>query len=114
VLIQFGSTATGHMHVRSDVDLGAWFERAPGSLMSEAEVAADLQPHFPGREVDLAVLNHADPLFLKQVFERSRVLFGTPSDVAELRLYAFKRYVDHRRFLDMERAYVRRKVGAER
>lgn len=114
LLLQFGSTVTGHEHPHSDVDLGVLFERMPGSLMAEAEVSADLQPLYPGREIDLAVLNRADPLLLQQALARARLLFGSSRDLAELRMYAFKRYVDHRRFLDMERAYVRGRVGAGR
>ena len=62
--------------------------------------------------MDLAVLNHADPLLLKQVVDGCRLLYGAPRALSELRMYAFKRYQDHRRFLAMERDYVRRKVAA--
>ena len=71
-------------------------------------VLQDLQSLFPGREVDLAVLNHADPLFLKKVTERCQLLTGSPARLQRLQLYAFKRYQDHRRFLALERDYVRR------
>lgn len=67
-----------------------------------------LQRLFPGREVDLVVLNRADPLLLKQVLEGCRLLIGSPRQLAELKIYAFRRYQDHRRFLAMERAHVRR------
>jgi len=33
---------------------------------------------------------------------------ASPRRLAELKIYAFKRYQDHRRFLDMEREHVRR------
>jgi len=64
-----------------------------------------------GREVDLALLNHADPLFLKKILERCRLLFGSPQALAELRLHAFRRHQDHRWFLALERPYVRRVLG---
>jgi hypothetical protein len=62
---------------------------------------------FPGQEVDLAVLDRADPLLLKQVLEGCRLLAGSPRRLAELKMYAFRRYQDHRRFLDLERAPAR-------
>jgi hypothetical protein len=77
-------------------------------------VTADLQPLSPGREVDVAVLNHADPLFLNQVMESARLLFGSNRRFHELRLKAFKQYQDHRPFLALERAYMARKAGPSR
>lgn len=77
-------------------------------------MTADLQPLSPGREVDVAVLNHADPLFLNQVMESARLLFGSNRRFHELRLKAFKQYQDHRPFLALERAYMARKAGPSR
>jgi hypothetical protein len=37
---------------------------------------------------------------------------GTLQPAQRLKIYAFKRYQDHRRFLAMERAYVSRKIRA--
>jgi hypothetical protein len=39
------------------------------------------------------------------------VVYGSKQRLARLKLYAFKRYADHRRFLDLEREYVRRYVA---
>lgn len=113
LLLQHGSTVGGATHPGSDVDLAVLYDRRPPSLFDQGELIEDLQEHFPGQEVDLAVLDHADPLFLKKVLERSRLLAGSPRRLAELRMYAFKRYVDHRRFLPLEAAYLDR-VLAER
>jgi hypothetical protein len=73
--------------------------------------AHELQELFPAQEVDLAVLNHADPLFLKQVLERCRLLAGSSRRFAELKIYGFKRYQDHRRYLALESRHVRRVLG---
>jgi len=40
------------------------------------------------------------------------LLYGPTRPLHELKIYAFKRYQDHRRFLAMERAYVRDKIRA--
>jgi hypothetical protein len=60
----------------------------------------------PDREVDVAILNRADPLFLKKITEDCRLVYGSPRDLQRMKIYAFKRYQDHRRYLDMERLYV--------
>lgn len=108
LVLQFGSTVDGATHGGSDLDIAVLFEGHPRGLGERAEIVHELQGLFPPREIDLAVLNHADPLFLKQVLERCRLLAGSPRRLAELKIYGFKRYQDHRRFLDLERQHVRR------
>lgn len=112
LLLQFGSTVTGSVHAHSDLDLAVLLEQPPGTLGGYSDLLADLQALAPGQEVDLAILNHADPLFLKQITGHAARLYGSDRTLAQLKLYAWKRYLDHRRFLDMERAYVARKIEA--
>lgn len=76
------------------------------------DLVADLQALVPGREVDIAVLNHADPLFLKQVVEHSELVYGSPVEFATLQLRAFHRYQDYRRYLAFEQAFVDHRLGA--
>ena len=111
LLLQFGSTVTGREHAKSDVDIAALFDGEPTFARMDA-LLADLAPLFPGRSVDLGLLNRADPLFLKKVLENARLLAGTPRALAELRLRAFRRYQDHRRYLAMEKAHVDRFLAA--
>jgi hypothetical protein len=82
LLLESGSVVTGQVHPRSDLDLAV-----------------------------LAIINHADPLFLRKITERCRLLHGSPRRLAELSIYAFKRYQDHRRYLTLEREYVDRTLG---
>lgn len=114
LLLQFGSTVSAREHAQSDVDVGVLLERSPTTLDEWTALAADLQRCFPDRELDLAIINRADPLFLKQIVEGGRLLYGSPRAFAELKIYAFKRYQDHRRFLAMEREYVTRTIAALR
>jgi uncharacterized protein len=114
LLLRFGSSATGRLHADSDLDLGVLLERVPASFHELVDLVADLQALAPGREVDLAVLNHADPLFLKRVTEEAVLVYGPLRLFQELRIYAFKRFQDHRRFLSMERDYVTRHLRAAR
>jgi predicted nucleotidyltransferase len=106
IAVVFGSVARQQTHARSDVDVGVVLDR----VLDYAELADlehDVQQLFPDRKVDLVVLNHADPLLLKQVFDNYHVLYGDPRDIQRLRLLAFRRYQDHRKYFDLERAYVR-------
>jgi uncharacterized protein len=108
LVLLFGSSVGGPLHPRSDVDIAVLREQPRLSLEAYAALAADLQRLVPDRTLDLAVLNHADPLFLKKVLERCRLLYGPPALLQRLRLYAFKRYQDHRKYLDLERRFVAR------
>lgn len=113
LVVQFGSTVRGTVHGQSDVDLAVLVERAPASWAEQGPLWAELQELFPGREVDVAMLNRADPLFLKQILEACRLLYGSPRALAEFRMYGFRRYQDHRRYLALEREYVDRSIRGQ-
>jgi predicted nucleotidyltransferase len=111
LLLRFGSTVTGAVHARSDVDLAVLLERPDLDLQEHAALLHDLQRLVPDREVDLAILNRADPLFLKQVTDHCQLLFGSPVELQRLKLHAFKRYQDHRKYLELERGFVARALA---
>jgi predicted nucleotidyltransferase len=106
MLLRFGSSVTGMLHERSDVGLAVLLERAPRSLEAHGELLQNLQQLFPDREVDLALLNRADPHFLRKITEACHLLHGSPRALQRLKIYAFKRYQDHRKYLELERQYV--------
>jgi len=110
LLLRFGSSVTGRLHEHSDVDLAVLLERVPRSLEAHSALLQDLQQLFPNREVDLALLNHADPLFLRKITEACQLLYGSPRALQHLKIYAFKRYQDHRKYLALERKYVERSL----
>ena len=112
LMLQFGSTVVGTCHPHSDVDIAVMFETDEAPLRLLLEISEELRDLFPGKEIDLAVLNRADPLFLKKIMENCRLLFGKPEDLAQLRLYVFKRYQDYRRFLALERQFVGGRLAA--
>lgn len=87
LIVQFGSSVSGLMHPGSDVDVAVIYRQMPDSYAALGDLAAD-------------------PLFLKQVMDRARLLYGSHQRFDQMKLYAFRRYQDHRPYLDMERAYV--------
>jgi predicted nucleotidyltransferase len=112
LVLQFGSTVTGIRHPLSDVDIAVQFDRADVPLRQLLEITEELQKLIPDQKIDLAVLNRADPLFLKQIVDRCLLLFGRSQDLARLRMYAFTRYQDYRRFLAIERQFVGDRLAA--
>ena len=94
------------------MDLAVLLDRATLSLSEHAALLHDLQSLYPDREVDLVLINHADPLLLKKIMEAPRLLYGPGRQVQELRIYAFKRHQDHRKYFDLEREFVARLAGS--
>lgn len=111
LVVRFGSTVTGRIHAGSDLDLGVVTDRSGLSFSALMDLTSDLQAFGNGREVDVAVLNHADPLFLKQVADGCERVFGSPDDFAAFKLRAFHRYQDYSRYLVLEQAFVDRRLG---
>lgn len=105
LVLAFGSAAAGAMHDKSDIDIAVLTEENDLSFEQFCDVSFELQSIFENRELDLAVLNRADPLFLKKIMEAPVLLYGGPRTFNELKIYAYKRYIDHKPFLDMERRF---------
>ena len=112
LLLQFGSTVSGHARPDSDLDLAVLLEHEPGSLTDYTDLIGEIQTLTPDCEVDIALLNTADPLFLKKIVESATLLYGPARRLYEFKMYAFKRYQDHRRYLALERDYVARTLRA--
>lgn len=108
LVLLFGSQASGQVHQRSDIDIAVMFEEAASASARRLDLIADLRGIFAGRDVDLSLINRADPLFLKKILEDCELVFGEPRSLAELKMYAFRRYIDHKRYLRLEEQYVRR------
>lgn len=106
LVLLFGSAVTGKSHPQSDVDIAAKTSGSEISFKETADLQFELQEIFPGREVDLAIINHADPFFLKKIVESALLLFGSLQNFAELKTYAFKRYIDHQKYFQMEKKFV--------
>ncbi len=108
LLLLHGSVASGQEHPGSDVDFAILLKERDKDYSRMAELHCELQRLLPHREVDLTSLNEADPLFLKKIMEKCRLVYGQPAEFYSFKMYAFRRYQDHKRFLAMERAYVSR------
>ncbi len=101
LLVAFGSQVKGITHAGSDLDIGILLERVDALRLDLLSRLADL---FPGHRVDVALLNRADPLLLKEVCSNPVLLAGSEEDLLELRIYAFKRYMDYRPCFALEAA----------
>ena len=104
--VLFGSAVRGEMHEHSDVDIGVVLD---DEVTDERRLGlyGEIGAAVRSRAVDLTILNHADPLLLFHAVRDAELLFGNPEDLADLQALAFRQYCDHRKYLEMERAYAR-------
>jgi predicted nucleotidyltransferase len=105
LVVLFGSVAANAARPDSDIDIAVKFGDEDPGLLRILEVQEEISGLFRGRKVDLSVLNRADPLFLKKIAEQCEFLSAEPGAAAAFLLMAFRRYQDHRKYLDMERDF---------
>lgn len=105
LVVLFGSVAANAARPDSDLDIAVKFADGNTDLRRILDLQCDLSDLFRGREVDLSVINRADPLFLKKIAERYEFLFAEPGEGEKFLLTAFKRYHDHRKYLEMEQDF---------
>ena len=106
LVVLFGSVAADAARTDSDIDIAVKFVGGDPGLLRTLEVQEEISGLFRGRKIDLSVLNRADPLFMKKIAERCEILYAEPGEAEAFLLMAFKRYQDHRKYLDMERDFV--------
>lgn len=106
LILLHGSQTTGMTHAKSDVDI-AVLSCDKKQKVKQLELIMDLHEALDTRDVDLTVLDHADPLLLKTVTDKAQLLSGTNMDFFKLKLFAFNRYNDYLPYLKMEANFVR-------
>lgn len=109
LIVLFGSTARGVMNRESDIDLGVLSEK-PLSPVQRRRLWSALSALFPA-EVDLTVLNHADPLVSYQIASEGVILFEAVSFAWETwKSYAMRRYWDTHKFRESQSVYLARRA----
>jgi len=109
LIVLFGSTARGVTNRESDVDLGVLSQK-PLSPAQRQRLWSALSALFPA-DVDLTMLDHADPLVSYQVASEGVVLFEAVSNAWETwKSYAVRRYWDTHKFRESQSAYLTRRA----
>ena len=112
LILLFGSYASGKTHKNSDFDIAVFFDREKREVLNlddELGIIAKLTDSFE-KKIDLSVINHANPLLLKQISRNCRLLFGNVQDFNNFNLFAFHRYNDYAPFFAMESRFVSEQI----
>jgi len=113
LIVLFGSQATGHVHPESDIDVAVWATRA--LTPAERDRVWRKLSELLRSEVDLTVLNHAEPLLLRQVAHTGRLLYESRRWAWEdFKGFAFRYYLDTGKFRDDLARYLDREIPGPR
>lgn len=105
LILAFGSHVESKNHPHSDLDIGV-LSRKELDFEEYSKLYSDLSEVFAKQNMDLVLINQADPLFLKQILKNCQLLYGSKRTLAELKIFSFKRYCDYQPYLDLERKFV--------
>ena len=107
LVVMFGSRTKGTARPDSDVDMGVWL--AVPNITAERELDLIRALVLATREgnLDVVVLNHADPLLGYHVVRDGVLLYERePGAFDWYKLCAWKRYLDTEKFRQLESEYV--------
>lgn len=108
-IVLFGSAARGRAHKESDIDVGVYAEK-PLTFERRLKLWLELSQTFK-TEIDLAVLNHAEPVFGALVSRDGKLLYESKKYAWEnWRSYKIRQYWDTKKFRDDLARYVSRRV----
>jgi predicted nucleotidyltransferase len=109
LLLLFGSRAKGNNSPESDLDLGVLFK---SDAFDQSKVISDLISVFPGNHLDLAILNHADPVLKFEIISNYRILYcADPEVFMNFYTNTVKQYNDIQKFLKQEELYLNNYLG---
>lgn len=110
MIIIFGSFANGKNRANSDLDIAALGLKKV-SFSEQIDLMGELSLIF-SKNIDLSVLNKANPLLLFQVSKNSVLLYGSQAEFLKFKLYAFKAYHDYAPYFKMEKNLNKRIINA--
>ena len=107
LMVLFGSSASGKLHLKSDTDIAVKLEQ--NAEVSKLELIYELSELFMGKEIDLVVLTtDTDPVLLYEIFSSGRLLYEKYSGIFDReKLKAWKRYIDTKKIRILQKRYLK-------
>jgi uncharacterized protein len=101
LVLFFGSQASGKTHSKSDTDIAFLVEKKI-SLREIAKMTFELSQEIKMGNIEMTQLNGAQPFLLKQVAEKSILLYEKePSLFAQFKIYAIKRHMEAKKLFTL-------------
>ena len=110
LVVIFGSFANGKNRKDSDLDIAVLGSREV-SFNEQISLTNEFSQIF-NKNIDLSVLNKANPLLLFQASENSILLYGSREEFSKFKLYAFNVYNDYAPYFEMEKNLNKKIISA--
>lgn len=106
LVLAFGSQVSGKTHRNSDLDIAVMLKKDIDNYRIYSSILFGISEIFPEKKIDLVIINHANPLLLKKILEKTILLYGSKKDLLLLKIYSFKKYCDYQKYFDLEKKFV--------
>jgi predicted nucleotidyltransferase len=107
LVVLFGSQVRGLAREGSDVDLGLVLDTYPITPEEELTLIRELVWTTENANLDITILNHADPLLGYHVACHGRPLYEQePCSFNRFQLRAWKRFIDTAKFRRLQRPFI--------
>jgi len=110
LIVIFGSFVGGKNRKDSDLDIAVLGLREV-SFKEQISLINELSRIF-NKNIDLSVLNKANPLLLFQASKNPILLYGSREEFLKFKLYAFKAYNDYAPYFAMEKNLNKKIISA--
>lgn len=111
LIMLFGSFANGTNKQGSDFDVSILGE-SRDVAQNDINLIHDLTKALE-RDIDLSIINIADPLLKFQVAKNCILLFGKQRDFINFKVRATLEYMDNKHFFDLEYKYLLKKYDQQ-
>jgi uncharacterized protein len=107
----FGSQAEGRVTPQSDVDLAVLLPRsltAAQRFRSQVALMGDCSQLFQRDDVDVVILNEANPVLAYEIVRNGKVLYEDPETMpaVDFAVYALSRYADTAPLREVQNQYL--------
>jgi len=107
LVVLFGSVAGGRIHAQSDIDLGVDLDGDCDILEVQDRIVDLLEDD----RVDVVELRRADPVLAYQIAQGVPLFESPVGRFREFALHTWKSRLDYEPYMEIERRYVRNRVG---
>ncbi|AIS51954.1 DNA polymerase beta-like protein [Thermoanaerobacter kivui] len=113
LILIFGSYARGRVHELSDLDIGIKFDKNI-EMALYSSILKELVEIFNREDIDVVILNYADPLLRFEIISSCKVLYQAyPEAYLDFYLYSVKGYDDVKRLRKLEENYLKKGIKNE-
>ncbi|ADD02074.1 MULTISPECIES: type VII toxin-antitoxin system MntA family adenylyltransferase antitoxin [Thermoanaerobacter] len=113
LILIFGSYAKGRARESSDLDIGIKFDKNI-DMNLYSSILRELVEIFNREDIDVVVLNYADPLLRFEIITSCKVLYQAYSEAyIDFYLYSVKSYDDVKKLRKLEENYLKKGIKNE-